>query len=189
MGHYRSNVRDLEFNLFEVLGVDAVLDSGAYGDLDTATLREILREVARLSEGPIADSFVEADRNPPRFVPGEHTITVPDSVRPAVAAFKDAGWWRIGMSEVVGGVPAPAPVAWAVNEMMVCANPAIQWYSTPVMSQVLSLVGTEQQKQWARIGLERGWTGTMALTEPDAGSDVGAGRTKAMAQPDGTWHI
>jgi alkylation response protein AidB-like acyl-CoA dehydrogenase len=189
MGHYRSNVRDLEFNLFEVLGLDAVLDSGAYGDLDTATVREILREVARLSEGPIADSFVEADRNPPRFVPGEHTITVPDSVRPAVAAFKDAGWWRIGMSEVIGGMPAPAPLTWAVNEMMVCGNPAIQWYSTPVMSQVLALVGTEQQKRWARIGLERGWTGTMALTEPDAGSDVGAGRTRAIPQPDGTWHI
>jgi alkylation response protein AidB-like acyl-CoA dehydrogenase len=189
MGHYRSNVRDLEFNLFEVLGLDAVLDSGAYGDLDTATVRDILREVARLSEGPIADSFVDADRNPPRFLPEEHTITVPDSVRTAVAAFKDAGWWRIGISEVIGGVPAPAPVAWAVNEMMVCANPAIQWYSTPVMSQVLGLVGSPQQKRWARIGLERGWTGTMALTEPDAGSDVGSGRTKALAQPDGTWHI
>src|ERR1700721_4714674 len=57
------------------------------------------------------------------------------------------------------------------------------------MSHVLALVDTEQQKRWARMGLERGWTGTMALTEPDAGSDVGAGRTKAMAQPDGTWHI
>jgi alkylation response protein AidB-like acyl-CoA dehydrogenase len=189
VGHYRSNVRDLEFNLFEVLGLDAVLDSGAYGDLDTATVRDILREVARLSEGPLAESFADADRNPPRFVPGEHTIMVPDSVRPAVAAFKDAGWWRIGLSEVIGGMPAPAPVAWAVNEMMVCANPAIQWYSTPVMSQVLALVGTEQQKRWARMGLERGWTGTMALTEPDAGSDVGAGRTKAIPQPDGTWHI
>src|SRR5271166_2470225 len=189
MGHYRSNVRDLEFNLFEVLGLDAVLDSGAYGDLDSATVREILGEVARLSEGPIADSFVDADRNPPRFVPVEHTITVPDSVRRSVAAFKDAGWWRIGMSDVIGGVPAPSPVAWAVNEMTVCANPAIQWYNLPVMSQVLALVGTEQQKRWARIGLERGWTGTMALTEPDAGSDVGAGRTKAIAQPDGTWHI
>ena len=189
MGHYRSNVRDLEFNLFEVLGLDAVLDSGAYGDLDTATVRDILREVARLSEGPIADSFVDADRNPPRFLPDEHTIAVPDSVRPAVTAFKDAGWWRIGMSDVIGGVPAPAPVTWAVNEMMVCANPAIQWYSTPVMSQVLALVGTEQQQRWARMGLERGWMGTMALTEPDAGSDVGAGRTKAIAQPDGTWHI
>ncbi|HEY7054358.1 MAG TPA: acyl-CoA dehydrogenase [Mycobacterium sp.] len=189
MAHYRSNVRDLEFNLFEVLGLGTVLDSGAYGELDTATVREILVEVARLSEGPIADSFVDGDRNPPRFVAGEHTITVPDSVRRAVAAFKNAGWWRIGMSEEIGGVPAPAPVTWAVNEMMACANPATQWYSTPVMSQVLALVGSEQQKRWARIGLERGWTGTMALTEPDAGSDVGAGRTKAIPQPDGTWHI
>ena len=58
MGHYRANLRDLEFNLFEVLGLDSVLDSGAYGDLDTATVRDILGEVARLSEGPIADSFV-----------------------------------------------------------------------------------------------------------------------------------
>jgi alkylation response protein AidB-like acyl-CoA dehydrogenase len=189
MSHYKSNVRDLEFNLFEILGLDAVLDSGAYGDLDTATVREILGEVARLAEGPIADSFVDSDRTPPQFVPGEHTITVPDSVRRSVAAFKDAGWWRIGLSEVIGGMPAPAPVMWAVNEMMTCANPATQWYSTPVMSQVLALVGTEQQKHWARIGLERGWPGTMALTEPDAGSDVGANRTKAMAQPDGTWHI
>src|SRR5246127_1247764 len=189
MSHYRSNVRDLEFNLFEVLGIDALLDLGAYGELDTATVREILGEVARLAEGPIAESFVDGDRNPPQFVPGEHTITVPDSVRRAVAALKDAGWWRIGMSEVIGGVPAPAPLTWAVNEMMACANPATQWYSTPVMSQVLALVGTEQQRRWARIGLERGWMGTMALTEPDAGSDVGAGRTKAIAQPDGTWHI
>jgi alkylation response protein AidB-like acyl-CoA dehydrogenase len=110
-------------------------------------------------------------------------------MRRSVAAFKDAGWWRIGISEVVGGTPAPAPLFWAVNEMMACANPAMQWYCTPVMSQVLAIVGTEQQKLWARIGLERGWTGTMALTEPDAGSDVGAGRTKAIAQPDGTWHI
>src|SRR5246127_3583134 len=189
MSHYRSNVRDLEFNLFEVLGIDAVLDSGAYGELDTATVREILGEVARLSEGPIADSFVDGDRNPPRFVPGEHTITVSDSMRQTVAAFKDAGWWRVGMSEVIGGMPAPAPLTWAVNELMCCANPAAQWYTTPLMSQVLAVVGTEQQKQWARIGLERGWMGTMALTEPDAGSDVGAGRTKAIAQPDGTWHI
>ncbi len=189
MGHYRSNLRDLEFNLFEVLGLDTVLDSGAFGDLDTATVGEILREVARLSEGPIADSFVEADRNPPRFLPGEHTIDVPDAIRPSVTAFKEAGWWRLGMDEAIGGMPAPSPLAWAVNEMMICANPAIQWYSTPVMAQVIALTGTDQQKEWARIGLERGWACTMALTEPDAGSDVGAGRTKAVAQPDGTWHI
>ncbi|MCE5289223.1 MAG: acyl-CoA dehydrogenase [Nocardiaceae bacterium] len=189
MGHYRSNVRDLEFNLFEVLGLDTILDSGAYGDLDAATLKEILGEVARLAEGPLADSFADCDRNPPRFLPAEHTITVSDALRNSVAALKDSGWWRIGMSEAIDGMPAPAPAMWAVNEMLACANPAVQWFFNPVMSQVLALVGTDQQKRWARIGLDRGWLGTMALTEPDAGSDVGSGRTKAIAQPDGTWHI
>src|SRR5690606_6536941 len=59
----------------------------------------------------------------------------------------------------------------------------------PVMAAVLYNIGTEQQQRWATRGYDKGWQGTMVLTEPDAGSDVGAGRTKAIAQPDGTWHI
>ncbi len=57
MGHYKSNVRDIEFNLFEVLGIGELLDAGAYGDLDTDTVRNILAEVSRLAEGPVAASF------------------------------------------------------------------------------------------------------------------------------------
>ena len=57
------------------------------------------------------------------------------------------------------------------------------------MANALCLEGTDQQKRWAAIGLERCWSATMVLTEADAGSDVGAGRTKAVAQPDGSWHI
>jgi alkylation response protein AidB-like acyl-CoA dehydrogenase len=57
------------------------------------------------------------------------------------------------------------------------------------MAQALYAEGDEQQKQWAAEGVERGWAATMVLTEPDAGSDVGAGRSKAIEQPDGTWHI
>src|SRR6202007_147095 len=59
----------------------------------------------------------------------------------------------------------------------------------PSMAQVLWLVGTPEQQRFAEIAIERGWTSTMVLTEPDAGSDVGAARTKAVQQPDGTWHI
>lgn len=189
MGHYKSNVRDLEFNLFEVLGLDVVLDSGGYGDLDTASVRTILAEVARLAEGPIAETFADADRNPPVFVAEENTITVSETLRRTVATIKESGWWRLGLAEDIGGMPAPSPVAWAVNEMLIGANPSAMFYHLPVMSQVLAEVGTEQQKRWARIGLDRGWTATMALTEPDAGSDVGAGRTRAVRQPDGAWHI
>ena len=57
------------------------------------------------------------------------------------------------------------------------------------MADALAGEGTDEQRRWAAVGLERGWSATMVLTEPDAGSDVGAGRAKAIAQPDGTWHI
>ena len=69
MGHYKSNVRDIEFNLFEVFGTDKVLGTGPFADIDEDTARGIVREVAKLAEGPLAESFAEADRNPPVFDP------------------------------------------------------------------------------------------------------------------------
>jgi alkylation response protein AidB-like acyl-CoA dehydrogenase len=190
LGHYIANVRDLEFNLFEVLGIGAVLGTGGYRDLDEETVRTILAEAARLAEGPVADSFAFADRNPPVFDPAEHTISVPDELAKTVAALKEAGWWRLGMAEEIGGMPAPPPLAWAVNEMLICANPSANFFCLgPFMSQALYIEGNEQQRRWAAEGVERGWAATMVLTEPDAGSDVGAGRAKAFEQPDGTWHI
>ena len=190
MGHYIANVRDLEFNLFEVLDIGAVLGTGQYSDLDADTVRTILAEAARLAEGPVADSFASADRNPPVFDAAEHTLSVPDELAKTVQAIKEAEWWRLGMDEAIGGMSAPPPLAWAVNEMIICANPSANFFNLgPVMAQALYVEGNEQQRQWAAAGVERGWQATMVLTEPDAGSDVGAGRTKAFEQPDGTWHI
>ena len=64
MSHYKSNVRDQVFNLFEVLGVDKAFGQGEFSDLDVETAEEMLAEVSRLAEGPVAASFVEGDRNP-----------------------------------------------------------------------------------------------------------------------------
>ena len=190
MGHYIANVRDLEFNLFEVFDLGAVLGTGPYSDLDEDTVRTILAEAARLAEGPVAESFAFADRNPPVFDPGEHTISVPPELAKTVEAIKEAGWWRLGLAEEIGGMAAPPPLAWAVNEMIMCANPSANFFCLgPFLAQSLFVEGNDQQKQWAAEGVERGWAGTMVLTEPDAGSDVGAGRAKAVEQPDGTWHI
>jgi len=190
LGHYIANVRDLEFNLFEDLDIAAVLGTGTYSDLDADTVRTILAEAARLAEGPVAESFAFADRNPPVFDPDGHTISVAPELAKTVQAIKEAGWWRLGMAEEIGGMPAPAPLTWAVNEMIICANPAANFYNLgPVLAQAFYVEGDEQQRQWAAVGVERGWQATMVLTEPDAGSDVGAGRTKAIEQPDGTWHI
>ena len=186
-----ANLRDIEFNLFEVLGIGSVLGAGRYRELDVDTVHTMLDEVARLAEGPIADSFAEADRNPPVFDPNSHTISVPAELAKSVQAVKDAEWWRIGLAEEIGGVSAPSPVIWAINEMLHCANPAAAFFYSmgPAMANALYIEGTEQQKRWAAVALERGWAATMVLTEADAGSDVGAGRTKAIAQPDGSWHI
>ncbi|MEV0295483.1 acyl-CoA dehydrogenase [Nocardia sp. NPDC050710] len=190
MAHYRSNVRDLEFNLFEVLGLDAILQAGTFGDLDGDTVRSMLAEAARLAEGPVAASFADADRNPPVFDADNHSVRLPESLKRSVRAWYEADWWRVGKAEEIGGVPAPSMLAWAISEFILGAQPAAYMYLTgPTMAHILHGIGSEQQRRWAKLAVERNWGATMVLTEPDAGSDVGAGRTKAVPQPDGSWHI
>ncbi|MBU4616987.1 acyl-CoA dehydrogenase [Rhodococcus sp. GG48] len=190
MGHYKSNVRDLEFNLFEVLGLDKPLSEGVWGDLDADTVKDMLSEVARLAEGPLGEAFADADRNPPVFDPEKHEATLPESFKKSFKAMWDAEWYRMGLSEEVGGVPVPRAVVWAIAEMLLGSQPAAFMYAAgPSFADVLFKNGTDEQKQWAATLVERGWGATMVLTEPDAGSDVGAGRTKAVQQDDGTWHI
>ena len=190
MGHYKSNVRDQVFNLFEVLGVDQAFASGDFGDLDADTCREMLEEMARLAEGPLAESFVEGDRNPPVFHPDTHSVTLPDSFKKSVRAFIEGGWDKVGLDEALDGMPMPTAMMWALHEHVLGANPAIWMYAGGAgFAQILFDLGTEEQKRWAVMANERGWGSTMVLTEPDAGSDVGAGRTKAIKQDDGSWHI
>ena len=190
MSHYKSNVRDQAFNLFEVFGIDKALGQGAYADLDEDSAREMLAEISRLAEGPIADSFAEGDRNPPVFDPENHTVTLPPAFKKSVRALLDGGWDKIGLDEELGGMPMPRALQWALIEHILGANPAVYMYAMGAgFAQIMHHLGTEEQKKWAVLAVERGWTSTMVLTEPDAGSDVGAGRTKAVQQPDGTWHI
>jgi len=190
LGHYKSNLRDLEFNLFEVLGREDVLGTGAYEDVDTDTAREILHEVARLAEGELADSLLDSDRNPPVFDPSNGTVTLPESFKKSYKAYCDAGWGMLNVPAEMGGTVVPPSLVWAVAELVLGANPAVYMYSAGFgFARVLHELGTQDQKKMATHMVERQWGATMVLTEPDAGSDVGAGRTKAVQQPDGTWHI
>jgi alkylation response protein AidB-like acyl-CoA dehydrogenase len=190
MGHYKSNVRDLEFNLFEVLDLEKALATGEFGDLDGESVRQMLEEAARLAEGPVADSFADADRNPPTFDPKTHTVHLPESFKKSLRAWQQGEWFRVGLTEDVGGLPAPSIVEWAINEFVLGAQPAVfMCLAGPKQGDILHAIGNELQRHWAQLGVERNWGATMVLTEPDAGSDVGAGRTKAVQQPDGTWHL
>ena len=190
MGHYKSNLRDIEFNLFEVLRRQDVLGAEPYPDLDEETARGILDEVNRLATGPLADSFAEADRHPPEFDPATGSVRMPEGFRKSFQAFVDAEWFRLELPPELGGSRAPRSLGWAVAELVLGANPAVWMYSSgPVFAHLLWRLGTPEQKRFAEQAIERRWTATMVLTEPDAGSDVGAGRTKAIQQPDGAWHI
>ncbi len=190
MGHFKSNLRDIEFNLFEVLKRQQLLGAEPFADVDEDTARGILDEVRRLAEGPIAESFADADRNPPVFDPATHSVKMPDPFKKSYQAFIDAEWFRLELPPELGGTSAPRSLAWSVAELVLGANPAVWMYaSLGSFSHALWLMGTPAQKKIAEQAIEGRWGYTMVLTEPDAGSDVGAGRTKAVKQSDGTWHI
>lgn len=190
MGHYKSNLRDIEFNLFEVLGRDKLYGTGPFAEMDVDTAKSILGEVVRLAENELADSFADADRNPPVFDPETNTAPVPESFRKSYQSFMDSEYWRLGLPEEIGGTTAPRSLIWGYAELLLGANPAVWMYSSgPAFAGILFEEGTEEQKKVAEIAVEKQWGSTMVLTEPDAGSDVGAGRTKAVQQEDGSWHI
>ena len=190
MGHYKSNLRDIEFNLFEVLRRQDLLGSEPYSELDEPTVRGILHEVTKLATGPVAESFAEADRNPPVFDQATGSVRMPEAFTKSYRAFLDAEWYRLELPPELGGTFTPRSIAWSVAELILGANPAVWMYSSGAsFSHALWRMGTPAQQRFAERAIERKWTATMALTEPDAGSDVGAGRTKAIRQPDGTWHL
>ncbi|MFE2496611.1 acyl-CoA dehydrogenase [Streptomyces scopuliridis] len=190
MGHYKSNLRDIEFNLFEVLGRDKLYGSGPFAEMDVETAKTILEEVTRLAETDLAESFADADRNPPVFDPETSTAPVPAAFKKSYQAYMDSEYWRLGLPEEIGGTTSPRSLIWAYAELLLGANPAVWMYASgPAFAGVLFDEGNEAQKKVAAFAVEKQWGSTMVLTEPDAGSDVGAGRTKAVEQEDGSWHI
>ena len=190
MTHYRSNLRDLEFNLFEVFGANERLGTGPYAEMDVDTAREVLKEVDRLATGPLAEPFADADRNPPVYDPATKTVTMPESFKASYQALMDSEWWRLDLPEHLGGTGAPPSLRWAASEMLLGSNPAaFMFMSGPGFAAILDHLGNDEQKRWAELMIDKGWGATMVLTEPDAGSDVGAGRAKAFEDGDGTWRI
>ena len=190
MGHYKSNVRDLEFNLFEVFNVQQRLGTGPFEEADEDTARGVLAELNNLATGPLGESFAEGDRIGTTFDPKTHSVTLPEGFKKSYQALWGGEWWRLGLPNHLGGLGIPPTVQWTAAELILGANPAVFMYlAGPNFATIVDKNGTEEQKGWAQLMIDRAWGATMVLTEPDAGSDVGAGRTKAVQQEDGTWHL
>jgi alkylation response protein AidB-like acyl-CoA dehydrogenase len=190
VSHYKSNLRDIEFNLFEVLGRDEILGQGPFSDVDGETARSILAEVDRLAREDLAASYADSDRNPPVFDPTTGEAPLPESFKKSYQAWMDAEYWRLGTYEELGGTPAPSTINWAIGELVLGANAPVWMYGAgPAFAGVVHRNGNERDRKIAQHIVDRQWGTTMVLTEPDAGSDVGAGRAKATPNDDGTWNI
>ena len=190
MSHYRANLRDIEFNLFEVFGAEDRLGVGPFAEMDPQTAREALGEIERLATGPLAESYLSADRHPPVYDPATSSVTMPEEFTRSYRALMDSEWWRLDLPEHLGGAGSSPSLRWAAAEMFLGANPAAFMYmSGPGFASILDRVGNDDQRRWAELIIDKEWGATMVLTEPDAGSDVGAGRTKAFANEDGSWRI
>ena len=190
MNHYKSNLRDVEFNLFELFRRQEILGTGPFADVDEETARDMLAEASKLAVGPAAESFTESDRHRPAFDPATGSVTLPEGFKKSYRTVMDAEWWRLSVPPELGGTVVPRSLQWAAASFLLGANPALWMYTSGGnFAKVLWELGTPEQKRFAELAVQREWGATMVLTEPDAGSDVGAGRTRAVEQPDGSWHV
>ncbi len=179
--HYQSNLRDIEFNLFEYLKIqDTTLGRGEFKSMDEDTARETLRGLRNICENELAESFASADQEGVAF-DGKGNVTLPEGLTKSMAAWYENDWDRLQVPERLGGFGGPPTVCLAGLEMVSGANPPIAFYQFGTfLARVIDALGTsEQKKLYVENMIERHWGGSMVLTEPDAGSDVGAGRAKA----------
>ena len=190
MGHYIANLRDIEFCLFDLFERESILGKSIYKDLDRETAMGMLEEVKRMAENDLAASFIDGDQIKVKFDPATGDAKLPESFKKSYKTFMDNEWWRIDAPVELGGTSIPPSIRWAIAEMVLGSNPSIHIYASgTAFAHVAYVYGTEEQKKVAKLMVDKQWGATMMLTEPDAGSDVGAGRSKAVKQADGTWHI
>jgi alkylation response protein AidB-like acyl-CoA dehydrogenase len=182
--------RDMKFVLYEQLRIEELCKSPLYADFSRETFDMILEEAGKLAERAFYPSNKKGDEQGCRFENGQ--VKVPDSFHEPYRLYREGGWLAMSDSPEVGGQGLPVALTYACIEMLGAANWALLMYSglTHGAACLLEKFGTpELQKLYMENLFSGEWTGTMCLTEPGAGSDVGSLRTRAEPQPDGTFKI
>ncbi|RDV02253.1 acyl-CoA dehydrogenase [Undibacter mobilis] len=187
---YRAPVADIAFALKHAAGLKAALTEGLYGDLDEATVDSVLEEAGKFASDVIAPLNAVGDKFGTPFKDGN--VTTPPGWKAAYTAWAAAGWNGLASPADFGGQELPHAVNAACIEMWNAASMAFGIGPVLTMAAVdaLHAYGSDHLKQTYLEKLISGeWMGTMQLTEPQAGSDVGALRTKAERAPDGSYRI
>ncbi|HSP80975.1 MAG TPA: acyl-CoA dehydrogenase [Myxococcaceae bacterium] len=188
--HYKPNLRDLSFNLFEFLDIGRTsLGKAPFGDFDETAARQTLETFAQVCTSELAASFSESEHNPPRLEDG--TVKLPPGLKRSLAAYYEAGMHQLELPVHMDGMGAPPTLGWAAFELVAGSNPAVAFFTLgTLIARIIDQLGTESQKRrFLPTMMDRKWVATMVLTEPDAGSDVGAARTRARHVEGDLWEI
>jgi alkylation response protein AidB-like acyl-CoA dehydrogenase len=187
---YRAPVADIAFALKHAAGLKAALAEGLYGDLDEETVDSVLVEAGRFATDVIAPLNRVGDKHGTPFKDG--AVTTPPGWKQAYTAWAAAGWNGVAAPAEFGGQDLPHAVNAACIEMWNSGSMAFGIGPALTMAAIdaLAAYGSDNLKQRYLGRLISGeWMGTMQLTEPQAGSDVGALRTRATHAPDGSYRI
>ena len=187
---YRAPVRDLIFTLTEVAGLDAVAATGAFPDYDADLMGAVLEAAGQFSEGVLAPLNRVGDQKGASCANG--AVTAAPGFADAYRQFAEGGWTGLSAPAHAGGQQLPKALELAAYETVHAANMAFGL--CPMLSlaaiEALEAVGTEAQKATYLTKLVSGeWTGAMVLTEPQAGSDLGALTATAVPNGDGTYAL
>ena len=193
MGFYHAPLRDMQFVLHELLQVEQELKQlPPHADLDVATINQVLEEGARFASSVVFPLNYSGDREGCKLDPETHEVTVPQGFKQAYQQYVEAGWPSLSADPEFGGQGLPLLLNNAFYEMLNSASQA--WTMYPGLShgayECLHAHGTPWQKEVYLPKLATGeWTGTMCLTEPQCGTDLGLLRTKAELQQDGSYKL
>ncbi len=190
MADYNAPLRDMRFVLNNLVDLSALCALDAYEHVDPEMVDVVLEEAGKMASGVLAPLNHSGDRQGSVLKDGE--VTTPDGFKEAYREYVEGGWNGVPFDMEHGGGGLPWVVALAVQEMWSSAN--MGFTLCPVLnSGAVELLGAHGSDELKATYLEKmisgEWTGTMNLTEPAAGSDVGALRTKAVPAGDGTWRI
>ena len=181
--------KDQQFVLHEMLGVEKVCDYPEYADFSRETFDMILTEAQKIAEEEILPTLAQGDKEGCSLINGQ--VHVPECFHRAYKLFCKGGWIGMSFSPDEGGQGIPesikyAAIEWFYHNFAFIAYP----FATEGAAHLILTYGTEvQKKRYVEKMVQGVWGGTMALTEPNAGSDVGNLSTKAIRQPDGTYRL
>jgi len=187
---YEAPLRDMRFVIHEVMEVDKFSNLPIFSEAPTDIVDAILEEGAKVSQEVLFPLNQVGHEEGCTFKDGN--VTTPTGFKEGFATYREGGWIGLSGDPEYGGMGLPAFLSTAMGEMTVSANLAFEMYSglTSGACAAISAHGTDEQKQLYLPNMYAGeWTGTMNLTEPHCGTDLGQMRTKAEPQDDGSYHI